>query len=962
MYHLILLHTKFTYQSLTLSASRFDACEYYHCLKTIAENNSSQITSIQERIKELADEAHSQNLVFRIFIDDYQKHNSVAAREKRNRNWILNALAFSSMESRQTQVADSAEKTFQWITSEKSFTLWLESGHGIYHIVGKPGSGKSTMMKLIERLAKENKFSQLVRSDPRQLIIASFYAWKPQSDAYPWKADDVECIELLVRTLLHQVLAQSPGLPSKVFPQHWKPESFTAIRDMSASQERLELSIQELKDAMKMLQDSEVTESYRFFIIIDGLDEFAKPYGHFRLAAIIQTWFESDSQHVRICVSSRPDNAFPSEFSSSRLQLDQYTRRDVRMLVEQRLKSHENFTSELDSKQQTSLVNLISAKADGVFVWVVLTINELMFRLTDRRNFQDLKELVNRYSSVGLTEFLREIVNRIPESDREDAQAIFSVVQLLSSEGIPWPIAQSFSLIQYTMIPQCCADSRNLDGPTHRSRHTNQEPWEAWRDIETEVRSFQEHLPTISRGLLERSRQSSNDGFPTLVFAHRSVYDLLRSQKEGFWGIDLGLTAQELTIRSFAKTAERHYGHHLDASWRYLIIGILSFVRQDPTEGLLRALRAFDVALFRGQRISPQHSKFEDLDISQASKFFEYVSVFCSALSWNHDWFVRWALQAYPPWIRSCTVKPLVLKACYHGRGELAEVIRVAKRLICLVEADYVSFNEVVCPENLWGLPAPPVGGSPWLNFLLSILFLPFWSNHPWPKTPEGPVEWFDELSDALVKMFSLGAQPIVSFRWWSECSNSFLQAGSAQAAKYAEVGSDEEDPQASLEPDTQFENKIASGEGKGLDFWSSDSKKVELGARFGLVVAIADNPERDSIQGPERAQQGDETFVRLLAWNFRAASGTVTLRDVLEKMFTFERASERQPRIRPSFQRVIQAMETAIVSTESEKQSQGNQLPERESVCAITRLLCTTDYQWYIIAISIGKQSISLV
>lgn len=61
------------------------------------------------------------------------------------------------MVSRQEEVSGAYIGTFQWIfdaTTDDTkawdnFAQWLESGDGVYWISGRPGSGKSTLMRYI---------------------------------------------------------------------------------------------------------------------------------------------------------------------------------------------------------------------------------------------------------------------------------------------------------------------------------------------------------------------------------------------------------------------------------------------------------------------------------------------------------------------------------------------------------------------------------------------------------------------------------------------------------------------------------------------------------------------------------------------------------------------------------------------------------------------------------------------
>jgi hypothetical protein len=81
--------------------------------------------------------------------------------QKVNQNRILRSLKFEMMDERYLDVSEAADQTFSWILLDPaqqvsthtklqiSFQEWLASGSGIFHICGKPGSGKSTLMKFI---------------------------------------------------------------------------------------------------------------------------------------------------------------------------------------------------------------------------------------------------------------------------------------------------------------------------------------------------------------------------------------------------------------------------------------------------------------------------------------------------------------------------------------------------------------------------------------------------------------------------------------------------------------------------------------------------------------------------------------------------------------------------------------------------------------------------------------------
>lgn len=90
-------------------------------------------------------------------------HLSEEACDKTAQMHILNNLSFDDMYGRFEAVDKAHGKTFEWVFEEtrkdkdnkpdglshESLVHWLSSGKGIFHISGKLGSGKSTLMKFL---------------------------------------------------------------------------------------------------------------------------------------------------------------------------------------------------------------------------------------------------------------------------------------------------------------------------------------------------------------------------------------------------------------------------------------------------------------------------------------------------------------------------------------------------------------------------------------------------------------------------------------------------------------------------------------------------------------------------------------------------------------------------------------------------------------------------------------------
>jgi len=129
---------------------------------------------------------------------------------------LLKSLSYQTMEDRQSSIADASQETFMWIFEQTTasttpdnvgapkFIDWLKGTPQtekdlIYWITGKPGSGKSTLMKFIRghRLLNQNL---QVWSGEQPLITAHFYFWNAGTN-------DQKSQDGLMRSLLFQCLS-----------------------------------------------------------------------------------------------------------------------------------------------------------------------------------------------------------------------------------------------------------------------------------------------------------------------------------------------------------------------------------------------------------------------------------------------------------------------------------------------------------------------------------------------------------------------------------------------------------------------------------------------------------------------------------------------------------------------------------------------------------------------------------
>ncbi|KAK4452492.1 vegetative incompatibility protein HET-E-1, partial [Podospora aff. communis PSN243] len=309
---------------------------------------------------------------------------------------ILKSLEAPLSTARQKAIPKAYQDTFEWIFEQspsQTSADWLQSDSpDVYWITGKPGSGKSTIMKYI--VGDPRTVSHLQQwSSPRTLVMAAFYSWSAGTELQKTQ-------EGLLQSLLCQILEQVPEIAPQLFPSRWatlKLFGKDAIRSFP------EWTWQELFDGMGSL-GSFTHSMFQLAVFIDGLDEFT---GH--VSGLIQ--LIKDLPGAKVCISSRPWNEFRDAFAGCpSLRMELLTKGDMERFTRGRFGSNRafvelraNFPEEADG-----LLLGIVEKALGVFLWVSIVTRTILAGLTDGDSLQDLQsmleelpgDLVDLYSSL----------------------------------------------------------------------------------------------------------------------------------------------------------------------------------------------------------------------------------------------------------------------------------------------------------------------------------------------------------------------------------------------------------------------------------------------------------------------------------------------------------------------------------------------------------------------------------
>ncbi|KAF2789109.1 hypothetical protein K505DRAFT_313725 [Melanomma pulvis-pyrius CBS 109.77] len=351
---------------------------------------------------------------------------------------ILRSLYFESLKIRHARIQNAHERTFRWLYQENRkdlsvndnrvrFVNWLRSGDGIFWISGKPGSGKSTLMKWIaDNKTTKDVLSEWARSGVVQnfseevpVVTASFYFWSAGTTMQKSQQG-------LFQSLLYEIFRHSPDLMKKACPTRWQ------VAESGEHQEPW--SMIEISETIHRTV-SIAGRSTRFCFFVDGIDEYNGD--HFEMVETLEGL--SQLPNVKLCVASRPWNVFEDTFgrcTQQKFYLQDLTRGDIDRYVQSKLMQHPTWKSLANGDIHYDAVGKeVVERAQGVFLWVFLVVKSLLEGLSNGDTASLLHQRVRRIPS-DLREFFKFILDSLDPIYNQHV-AHFFLAALESSESLP---------------------------------------------------------------------------------------------------------------------------------------------------------------------------------------------------------------------------------------------------------------------------------------------------------------------------------------------------------------------------------------------------------------------------------------------------------------------------------------------------------------------------------------------
>lgn len=356
------------------------------------------------------------------------------AKNTRIKQSMIGSLCYEGMDTRREIISETHADTYRWIFSpdeDRGRTAhlreWLRNGDGIFWVSGKPGSGKSTLMKFIHRHPQTTKLLEDWAGKGKRLVTASHFFWINGSDIQKSQTG-------LLREMCAAVARQCPV----VLLDRWKQLGMSP-EDWSESLPRIQWSNSTLRQMLScvrhVLLDDE-GRGIRFVFFIDGLDEYSGDHedltGFFRQLTL--------SGNIKMCVAGRPWNVFERALGNDenlKLYMQRLTHEDISTFVQDKIGTDEHFKDLLREDSTTlDIIETIVSRADGVFLWVHLVERQVHRSLVNRDGLETLRRRILQMPA-DLNEYFQYMFDSLVSYVHSNPITIFARVYYVSQSMVP---------------------------------------------------------------------------------------------------------------------------------------------------------------------------------------------------------------------------------------------------------------------------------------------------------------------------------------------------------------------------------------------------------------------------------------------------------------------------------------------------------------------------------------------
>jgi ankyrin repeat protein len=388
---------------------------------------------------------------------------------------LLKSLEFDQIDARYMDIKEPHARTCKWILNDHKYLQWrdvtkLDDHHGLLWIKGKPGTGKSTLMKSI---------ITSVRETSKESTVISFFFNARGRDLERSTAGMYRSLllQLLVRYPALQRVLDTLGLANTNFTKHiWSIESLKtlmkqAVRSLGKTSlicfvDALdECEVDEIRDMIQFFEsvgDLAVAQKIRFQVCCSS-----RYYPHISVRKGLSLELEKQEGHI--------------------LDITNYVATELR--IDSNSQSAEGIRAE------------IRQKASGIFMWVVLVVS-ILNKESDAGRVHTLQRRIRELPS-DLHRLFRDIITR--DSNYKDE--LLSCVQWMLFARYPLSPEQLYFGILSATEPSAAFD---------------------WNPQEITRETIERYILNCSKGLVAITAEPNRK----VYFIHESVRDFLLKENQ----------------------------------------------------------------------------------------------------------------------------------------------------------------------------------------------------------------------------------------------------------------------------------------------------------------------------------------------------------------------------------------------------------------------------------------------
>ena len=543
------------------------------------------------------------------------------------------SLVDEQTETRIREVHEANKKTFQWLfdPSIVSFSSWLRDrslgASSIYWIQGKPGSGKSTLMKFAMH---DQKLWEVLET--KQCTVAAYF-FHDRGSAIQ------KTLIGMFQQILGSVLTQVPALTPYVVPVYRRIAEAQKTKTPAWSFDALKSTM------LAIMKQREVRLDLLLFL--DALDEHD---GDDEVLASLLNQLadmaDGDCVRLKICLASRSWTVFQRHFGQCPgLAIHNHTHLDIRTYIETRSHFDPRRLGPFDDRiNLLRIIDLVANKAHGVFIWVKLVMDLLSKGIRDGTPYRLLEDQISKMPPE-LEDLYAATLRRVEPQYSEEAYIMLQIT-LKSLEPIP---LETFMTISNLNLNQ---------------------PHSGWA-VEDRVALNENRLESRGGGLLEISMIGPESSKPVVQFIHQTVKEFVQSSQHrlGLVAVPSKLLSEDgnlFLLRSFTR-----YDGPLSHLQRDIFVYAARATIRSPfnkNESFGNARTNEVVSVVSDVMLSQTDSDLEWFVNQHSGTFFDHLKILVEESDWRNALMLLAIAAGFPALVRkSSEICPGILHVAVAG-------------------------------------------------------------------------------------------------------------------------------------------------------------------------------------------------------------------------------------------------------------------------------------------------------